>query len=722
MYASHVKMERQINEMKKTITDEELFSSRQFRDYLLDFAETLTGRYGREIQVATQWDTKGGGAFTDNRIISINCANPITMQMPNRKLKADSLLGLLSHEAAHILFTDFKKAKHYHNCITKGTLYPKLRSLNHTSPYYQEMMDYLQNASSQQREAFFHCVFQLANILEDAYVESRMVHLFKGSVAYGLQLFNRKALEQMPSLLEQVAEKRHGFTILCNLMLQYCHSGDINNFGNYEGEYMELFLQCVPILDEGMYEEKAVNRFGAANRLMGTIWKAAKEMIEQCESQQQPENNAKAGGQQQKNGTKTEEPQQPEDNSKTGRQQQGNGAQPEGQADQNPSNNLADVVFQVLQEQVNGTTAPQGNSLPIESGDIGLADNKEQKQVLEHRVLKPEKTETISVGTGGRIIKNLQYEGQNNQGAAYGIDKILSEIGKERVYQRAELDLNELLQLEAGRIRYGNAHKGIDIMLHRMTAVPELYAQQYHQIALPIEQIGTRMAKLMAQVLKDQKETGRLSGYLQGRKINIKAAMQNQNGIFYRNKMPTEKDLTVSVLIDQSGSMAGTRIHMAQGAAIAVYHFCSMMHIPVMITGHNYSSKKVNIYVHADFDSVDKKDKYRLMDIHDSGCNRDGAAIRYVAERLLRRPEKIKLLLLISDGLPNADGYSGTAAEADLRGIKREYTNKGILFFAAAIGDDKTAIQRIYGKGYLDMTNLQLLPKNLVKLISKYTN
>ena len=86
------------------------------------------------------------------------------------------------------------------------------------------------------------------------------------------------------------------------------------------------------------------------------------------------------------------------------------------------------------------------------------------------------------------------------------------------------------------------------------------------------------------------------------------------------------------------------------------------------------------------------------MDISARGSNRDGAALRYVAERLSRRRGGIAAPdLLVSRPQPAAPGYYGTAAEEDLRGIQQEYRRKGVLFLAAAIGDDKENIQRIYG-------------------------
>lgn len=108
------------------------------------------------------------------------------------------------------------------------------------------------------------------------------------------------------------------------------------------------------------------------------------------------------------------------------------------------------------------------------------------------------------------------------------------------------------------------------------------------------------------------------------------------------------------------------------------------------------------------------------MDIGARGCNRDGAAIRFVAEQLSKRPEEIKLLILVSDGQPNGDGYGGTAAEEDLRGIKQEYQRKGVIFVAAAIGDDKANIERIYGDSFLDITDLTQLPIKLTNVVKRH--
>ena len=108
------------------------------------------------------------------------------------------------------------------------------------------------------------------------------------------------------------------------------------------------------------------------------------------------------------------------------------------------------------------------------------------------------------------------------------------------------------------------------------------------------------------------------------------------------------------------------------------------------------------------------------MDMSARNGNRDGAALRFAAERLAKRPEKKKLFIIISDGQPADYGYCGTEAEADLRGIKKEYNRQGITIFAAAIGSDKENIRRIYKDGFLDITNLEDLPKNMALLVKQH--
>ena len=109
-----------------------------------------------------------------------------------------------------------------------------------------------------------------------------------------------------------------------------------------------------------------------------------------------------------------------------------------------------------------------------------------------------------------------------------------------------------------------------------------------------------------------------------------------------------------------------------------------------------------------------------MMDITARSNNRDGMALKYVAEKLVKRPEQERILILVSDGQPADDDYYGPEADEDLHKTVREYTRKGILFIAAAIGSDKDEIERIYGNAFMDISDLNTLPEKLTGVIKRH--
>ena len=233
------------------------------------------------------------------------------------------------------------------------------------------------------------------------------------------------------------------------------------------------------------------------------------------------------------------------------------------------------------------------------------------------------------------------------------------------------------------------------------------------------------MQKSIIRQLKEYRRGAKQTGLLMGRRLDTHTLHRNDGKTFCKNALPNEiPELAVGLLLDESGSMScGDRSTYARASAIILHDFCESLEIPVMIYGHStgsYEGRCVDLFSYAEFDGFDRDDKYRLMDISARNSNRDGAALRFVAERLLQRPEQVKMLILISDGQPADCGYSGTAAEEDLRGIKQEYRRKGILFIADAIGDDKPSIERIYGDSFLDITDLSQLPVKLTSIVKKF--
>ena len=82
--------------------------------------------------------------------------------------------------------------------------------------------------------------------------------------------------------------------------------------------------------------------------------------------------------------------------------------------------------------------------------------------------------------------------------------------------------------------------------------------------------------------------------------------------------------------------------------------------------------------------------------------------------------------MIISDGLPNHNGYGLESGQKDCQQVVREGLKAGIFTIAAAIGD-ADSVKRVYKDGvseknsatYLDISDLEKLPKAFVKIIKE---
>lgn len=243
----------------------------------------------------------------------------------------------------------------------------------------------------------------------------------------------------------------------------------------------------------------------------------------------------------------------------------------------------------------------------------------------------------------------------------------------------------------------------------------------YDKIFSDLRIYSKRLQKDIVNIIEERQEGTYLTGLLRGTRINPSACARHDGRIFKANKLPDDEPiLAVSLLIDQSGSMYGKNIAQSMKMAMIIEDFCAGLGIPISIVGHDVSGDLVRLEQYIDFDDFTPERKYRLCNMYAGGCNRDGFALRYCLKRLESREEKTKLLILVSDGQPNDNGYGGEAAYKDLRSACEECRRKGITFFAAAIDKDKDRIKKIYGDSYLDITDLNTFPQKMVRIVKKF--
>ena len=708
MRASHLTVRKRIMDEKSKITDEEFFTSKEYRGYLADITEAATKRYRRPIHVTVFADPEDSTvAYTDYNGIVINACNHITWSMPTRKLRSMSIEGFNAHENSHNLFTDNRIAHAYFNSLEHGKFYPKkpTRLKGDQKLNAQGIIDALMDDTDPiPKTVILRTAKALSNILEDGYVDARYSYEFPGNPARGIALNNVRFAEAVPDIDTMIDKQFYPHNIVLNLLLEYVRAREVNNLTGYTGEYMDRFLAALPLVDACIYDEDSRARFDAVNRIMIDLWPLMQRCFDDLRDKQQNDASSYSGS--------------------------GNSTTP-GTGEDSDSDDGMGAVQDALESQL-----PQiAPNFTMKSGPVpfngAFSPDEEQAQELLEQVSKAlseetariaaHRTETIISNGDGSIVQDSEYEGAGYEFSATDIERVLEEIATGKVNESLEEELSEELQSEATSIQYGNAHRNINITVHRMSHVNQNLIDSYTAVAPQLLMLSKRLQRSVSAILRDKRQGGKQTGLYVGKHLDQHAFHRNDGRVFCNKRLPTEPiNMSVALLVDESGSMCGCdRITKARATAIVVQDFCEKLGIPIMIVGHTASCAHVELFSYADFKSVDKKDRYRLMDMSARCCNRDGAALRYVAEKLSKQNSDVKMLFIICDGQPNDDGYTGTAAEADLRGIKLEYSRKGVQIFAAAIGDDRANIERIYGAGYLDITDLNQLPVMLTQLIAR---
>lgn len=250
MNHSQRNLKKLIRAKEDSIADEELFLSAAYQKYQTSLARAVTGRYRYGLQVLLDWDIseQAGVAYTDNYKVHLNAANPITQSFPTRFLRSQSLTGLTGHEVGHLLYSDFTAHAVHLRSLENGSFYPKEPELS--LPAYQTALEEIKEVLEEKDKAgcltLARCAATFQNILEDIHIEDRMCEEFHGTFRQGIELNNLRMSEQIPSIQEQIDKEYQPFSIIANLILSYCRTGNINNPTGYQGDYLIPF-PIVPI-------------------------------------------------------------------------------------------------------------------------------------------------------------------------------------------------------------------------------------------------------------------------------------------------------------------------------------------------------------------------------------------------------------------------------------------------------------------------------------------
>lgn len=660
------------NQLRDNISDKDFWTSRAVEEYFTDVSKAILDRYGTDFHLDVEIEYQEGGeiAHTTFDKVVLNAASKQVMKVLNKHHKFLYLKGLLAHELSHILYMDKQYNKRYFDSILQGVLLPRIPMLSGKERCLVEAIRDKQKAAKL-------CIILkwFSNAVEDGYGENTYLANYYGGLAEGMRYMRKeffRDLSPASKIEEELAsdDPKERWGGVCSIVLSYSLYHKLRGDGDYP-----LCHKVVEKIDQIIDETLRCNfkeRLHHINMLAIELWEYIEPALEgNGQNQSSPESGESApnGGNEQGQGNGQ-------------RQEQSDGGY--GGGIPMPDSNKPDH------------SNDQGNTRPL---------TNQQNQAVP----KPYEDE------------NFEADNNGNGNCPDLSEDVVDELA------RKKMEENNLRQMNQ-EANSGNAH-GCRVKIYRTPDVTSEMMRKYESYSEELE-VSRKIQRTLKQQLDDKRKGGKRSRLYIGRKIEVRDTIKNDGKYFYNNKLPSDVPrISICIGIDESGSMCSTdvkgisRIEYAKKMAVIIEDFCRMLGFPVCIIGSTADWQCENtaeLTVYSSFESADNNDRYRLMDISPKMCNRDGALFSFALSLFKKRQEEIKILFIISDGKPNARNYGQMQAVNELKALCERAKKERVVVFSAAIGDDKKQIEAIYGDAFLDITDLDAMPKLFIDRIKKF--
>lgn len=257
------------------------------------------------------------------------------------------------------------------------------------------------------------------------------------------------------------------------------------------------------------------------------------------------------------------------------------------------------------------------------------------------------------------------------------------------------------------------------------------FLQEYEKRITPNlvsqENFAQQVRRLIQIRAKSQTQYGVKKGKLdQSRLSRICFNAPGFNERVFKNKIDNKTlDAAITVLVDMSGSMGGDKVLNALASTLLVNEVCSTLNIPLEILGftdsaEGYTEPKPLMFVYKGFNDLrvneDSLKEYFALSSAFMIGNPDGENILWAYDRLNKRKEKKKLLIVMSDGSPAASKSSHGLEEFTEKVIKEIEALKSIDIYGLGLCSD--AVTHYY-KAHSVVREPSDIPSKLIELIER---
>ena len=256
----------------------------------------------------------------------------------------------------------------------------------------------------------------------------------------------------------------------------------------------------------------------------------------------------------------------------------------------------------------------------------------------------------------------------------------------------------------------------------------EGYEEQVGSKLISQENFAQQVRRLIQIRAKVQMQYGTKKGKLdQSRLSRICFNAPGFNERVFKNKIENKLlDAAITVLVDMSGSMGGQKVFNALASTLLVNEVCSTLNIPLEIIGFTdgYSSTlsaiKPIMYIYKSFSdlkvSSDSLREYFAYSSNHMSGNPDGENILWAYDRLAKRKERKKLLIVMSDGSPAASKSCMGIGEFTHKVIEEIEASKSVDIYGLGLCSDSV---KYYYKAHSIVSNPEEIPGKLIELIER---
>lgn len=667
----------------------------------------------------------------DSMIIGVNSS--LVKYFPNRELRHYAIQGLRVHETAHVLFTDFKTIDMWLGALRNGNWWPVVPD-HAQDPDGAELTQVL--SKKEFSKSFAAIAGRLENAIEDGFIEREIKEMYKGLATTELCTTNDAMLSMASTFGELLKAGRSAYSAMFQQVLMYAKY-DITMVDDMPEQYSDIFDACMEVVDDVKCERDVKKRLCGVNELCCILYPLFKEMLTKNTEKQNQQSSGSGNGKPGNSGFGLPQNSQGQQNGSNGQSdpnQNGNGSQNgSGNAQNNSSNGNenGNSVGSMTAEQLSEALKEAVKQIEQAAKNVGVNNlpDRHSKSITNQagKNAEAKKRESGKQGSGNNANGNGNGNSNSNSianapGANSGKSDLsaakcdIKAIEKARKQEiataQANNEANNQLAQEGAKI---GSEIGTKISVRRAAEVPQSNIDTYNRLSAGLLSVTKNLERRLKTTIRDEENDDAVAGLPMGSRVEARLAYHQDGKIFSRKNFPRDNPrLAVGYLCDESGSMSDKAIAASVRTAIILQDLCERMELPCYICGFTTGgySGSVDIITYVD-KNVDGKDKYRTTGMASRGGTPTVPAMKYMGKKLMKDSTEKKILIVSTDGC-SGRGYGET-----VRDVIKKLQHDGVMVIGAGIGDSKPRIQEEFGSNFLDISNLDAMPKILCNIVKK---